>query len=61
MHDIINQATVFKITWLRSGDHNATYTAIYLAASGMRRAAYPARRLAVRPATHKAVEKNYRA
>ena len=52
VHAIIKQVVVFKITWLRSGDHNATYTAIYLAASGMRRAAYPARRLAVRPALY---------
>ena len=48
-------------TWLRSGDRTSAYGAQYLSASGEYDGAYPARLLAVRPATHKAVEKNYRA
>ncbi len=38
---------------MRSGHGFNAYTALYLTASGVRDGAYPARLLAVRPATHK--------
>ena len=42
-------------TWLRSGNDGTAYHSQYLTASGASYSAYAARRLAVRPATHKKV------
>ena len=41
-------------TWLRSGLAKDTFNSRYLTASGAYNGTYVARRLAVRPATHKA-------
>ena len=59
-HAKIILAAVFKITWLRSGPNTdlASYSR-YMTPSGNYYYAMTARKLSVRPATRKAVEKNY--
>jgi len=54
-HDIINQAAVFKLAWLRTGYDTHAYMSPYLVASGTCAYTHIARLLSVRPATHKAV------
>ncbi len=45
-------ATVFKLTWLRSGYIENAYRSYYLTSSGYWSGTYSARRLAVRPALY---------